>query len=87
MEQQLTSAQIATTIDGMTYTAAIEYCEKELGAKRDPMGDSKIARFYYDGADNFHAFMFFASIDRKPYFHFATRPKFNFNHQIISYVS
>lgn len=85
--KKLTSLQIAEIIDGMSFKQAIEYCENELCAKRDPMGDDKIARFYYDGADNFYAFMFFASIDRKPYFTFATRPKFNFNHQIISYVS
>ena len=81
----LTSTQLANKIDGMNYEAAIKFCES-LGAKRDPMGDDKIARFYFDGADNFHAFMFFASVDHKPYFSKATRPKFNFNHQIISYV-
>lgn len=83
----LTSIQLANKIEGMNYQQAIEFCEKELNARRDSMGEDKIARFYYDGADDFYAFMFFASIDRKPYFTFATRPKFNFNHQIISYVS
>lgn len=82
---QLTSLQIANAIDGMNYDAAIQYCES-FGAKRDPMGDNAIARFYYNGADDFYAFMFFKSVDYKPLLTRATRPKFNFNHQIISYI-
>lgn len=84
--KKLTSAQLAAKIDGMNYEAAIKYCIEELGAKRDPMGDNAIARFYYDGADDFYAFMFFKSIDHKPLLTRATCPKFNFNYLVISYV-
>lgn len=83
MKKKLTSEQLADKIEGMGYKEAIKYCLNELSAKRDPMGCEAIARFYYEGADNFYSFMFFQSLDHQPILTKATRPKFNFNHQCV----